>query len=617
MGSMLVDERDIRFVLFEQLKVQELCGNGKFSEFSGEVFEMVLAEALKFAENILFPLNIKGDKESARFEDGKVYSTPGTKEAYQRFVEGGWLTPCEDEEIGGQGMPHVIMTATHEMFFVNFPFMCYVNLTHDGAKLIELYGTDEQKRLYMEPMYGGQWTGTMALTEAGAGSDVGVGKCKAIRKPDGSYFIVGSKIFITNGEHDVAENIVHMVLARIEGDPPGTKGLSIFIVPKYRVNKDGSLGEHNDINCVGIEHKMGLNASPTTSLAFGENGKCTGYILGQEREGIKIMFHMMNVSRLEVGMWGQSVCSASYLHALNYAREREQGMSVAKPDPLKQVPIIEHPDIRRQLLTMKAHVEGMRAMLYYCGYAMDRTGVAEDDEERQRWGRLVDLLIPICKAYPTEKGVLFASDAIQIHGGYGYSSEYPVEQFMRDSKVACIFEGTTGIQAMDLTFRKLGMKKGKVFADFLAGMDEMADRADRLSGWKKYADQFRKTKNALSEIPSALADHAGKGTPVYPFLKATPVLEAAGDVVVSWFLLWGAVVAQEKLEALFMEKGAEDSAKQEELIKENAEAAYLAGKVQSARFFIGGVLPVTDGKIEAIKWGDCSAWETQDRSFGV
>jgi len=618
LASLLVDERDIRFVLFEQLMIQDLCDKERFSGFSSGDFEMILSEALKFAEKVLFPLNIKGDKEGARFEQGKVYSTPGTKEAYETFVEGGWLTFCEEEEVGGQGLPCVIRGATHEMFFAaNFPFMCYVNLTHDAAKLIELFGTEEQKRLYMEKMYSGKWTGTMALTEPGAGSDVGAIKLKAIRRSDGRYSIVGSKIFITNGEHDVSENIIHMVLARIEGDPPGTKGLSLFIVPKIRVNNDGSLGEPNDIVCVGIEDKMGLHASPTTTLSFGENGNCIGYLLGKEREGIKIMFHMMNSSRLEVGIWGQGTSSVSYLHALNYASERLQGQNILHLDPSKQVPIIEHPDIRRVLLMMKSYVEGMRAMLYYAGYAMDRQAVAENEEERKNWARLVDLLIPICKAYATERGVELASLAIQVYGGYGYSKEYPVEQFMRDSKVACIFEGTTGIQAIDLILRKLGMKEGKVFADFLRGMDDVINRAWSLPEWKRYAEQLRRTRTALSEIPLILAEWASKGEPYYPLLKATPILEAIGDVVISWFLLWGGMIAQEKLEALFDEKGITNRKEQDAIIQENSEAAFLAGKIEGAKFFIGNILPITEGKINAIKWGDVSAWEISAKSFGV
>jgi len=616
--SRLLNQRDVRFVLFEHLKIQELCETYRFSEFSTEEFDMVLSEALKFSERVLFPLNLRGDSEGAKFEDGKVRSTPGTKEAFLSFVEGGWLTPCEGEEIGGQGLPHVIMVATHEMFFAaNFPFMCYVNLTHDAAKLIELFGTDEQKRLFMNKMYSGQWTGTMALTEPGAGSDVGAIGLKAIRRPDGTYSMVGSKIFITNGEHDVADNIVHLVLGRIEGGPPGTKGLSIFIVPKYLPKEDGTLGHENDIRCVGIEKKMGLNASPTTSLVFGENGNCIGYLLGKEREGISIMFHMVNASRLEVGMWGQGTCSVSYLHALAYARERLQGQSVVRPDPSKQIPICEHPDIRRALITMKAYIEGMRAMLYYCAYAMDRQEVSSTDEERDIWSQVTDLLVPICKAYPTEKGVEFSSLAVQIYGGYGYSKEYPVEQFMRDSKAACIFEGTTGIQAMDLVFRKLTMKGGKVFSDFLADMDDVIDRAQSIEEWRKYSEQLRKTKSALAGIPAVFNERTSKGQIYYPYLKATDFLEAAGDVVISWFLLWGALVAQEKVEVLFREKGVLDGEEQKSFICENNEGAFLAGKIQSARFFIGNILPLTDGRIEGIKWGDVSAWEIREKSFGA
>jgi hypothetical protein len=508
------------------------------------------------------------------------------------------------------------MTSTHEMFFSNFPFMCYVNLTHDAAKLIEIFGTDEQKKLYMEKMYNGQWTGTMCLTEPDAGSDVGAIRSKAVKRPDGTYSIQGSKIFITNGEHDMAENIVHLLLARIEGDPGGTKGLSIFIVPKYRVKPDGSIGESNDVACTGIEHKMGLKASPTCSLSFGDNQNCIGYLLGSEREGIRIMFHMMNSSRLEVGIWGLTTCSMSYLHALQYARERKQGQDAITKDPTPQVPILRHPDIRQQLLLMKAYVEGMRAMIYYCGYAMDRMHIAESDEEKEKWGRIVDLFIPICKAYPTEKGVSLSSLAIQIHGGYGYTQEYPVEQFMRDAKVACIFEGTTGVQAMDLALRKLSMKKGTIFAGFIAQMDDVINKARSNPELKKYAEQLNKSKTLILDVPKVFAEKAGQGQMYYSFLQATPFLEAAGDVIISWFLLWAAEIAREKLDNLYKENGAADPEKQKQLIINNKNAAFYSGKVQAAKYFIGNILPITDGRLEAIKFGDASAWDICEQAFG-
>jgi alkylation response protein AidB-like acyl-CoA dehydrogenase len=325
MLSKLVDERDLKFVLFDLLGIQDLALNERFEHIDKETLEMLIDEALKFSEQYLFALNLEGDKVGASFENGHVRTVPGTREAYQEFVQCGWLTQSEDPELGGQGLPEIIKFATHEMFLAaNFPFMCFVNLTHDAAKLIELFGDDGQKTNYLEKMYGGDWTGTMALTESGAGSDVGAIKARARLVDDGSYRLQGQKIYITNGDHDISENIVHLVLARIEGDPDGTRGLSIFIVPKFRLNADGTPAQRNDVTCTGIEHKMGLHASPTASLSFGDNNDCHAYLLGQPREGIKIMFHMMNQSRLEVGLFGLGICSVSYRHALAYARERLQ-----------------------------------------------------------------------------------------------------------------------------------------------------------------------------------------------------------------------------------------------------------------------------------------------------
>ncbi|WP_319409439.1 acyl-CoA dehydrogenase [uncultured Desulfosarcina sp.] len=616
MARLLVDDRDIKFVLFELLKIQELCAHEKFSDWNEKALDLLLGEALKFSEKVLFPLNIEGDKIGLKFESGQVTTVPGTKAAYRDFVEGGWLTPCEDELYGGQALPEIIKFATHEMFFAaNFPFMCYVNLTHDAAKLIELFGTDDQKQHYLAKMYGGRWTGTMCLTEPSAGSDVGAIETRAIPAEDGTYRISGQKIFITNGENDIADNIVHMVLARIDGDPAGVKGLSIFIVPKYRLDPDGSPGEANDVRCIGIEHKMGLNASPTTTLSFGEKGQCHGYLLGNVCKGIKIMFHMMNASRLEVGMWGQGTSSVSYLHALDYAKGRRQGPGMRNPKAGPQAPIVDHPDIRRVLLMMKSLVEGMRAMLYYSGYAMDQAETAPTEDQRKKWHNIVEVLIPICKAYPTEKGVDLASHAIQVYGGYGYTQEYPVEQFMRDSKVACIFEGTTGIQAMDFALRKVGMKGGQVFAGLLADMDAVIDKAGNLPGWEQYAAQVRKTKTALGVLPAVLAQQAKDTGIVSTFLQATPFLDATGDVLVAYFLLWSAVVAEEKLEVLFRKKKLQDADQRKAFIEKNASAAFLAGKKESARFFIANMLPITDGKLSAIGWGDLSAWEIAEKSF--
>jgi len=514
--------------------------------------------------------------------------------------------------LGGQGLPDIINFATHEMFLAaNFPFMCFVNLTHDAAKLIELFGTDEQKARFMEKMYAGIWTGTMALTEPQAGSDVGAIRTRAIPAEDGTYRLKGQKIYITNGEHDVTENIVHLVLARIEGDPQGTRGLSIFIVPKHRLDGDGNPGPRNDVNCLGIEEKMGLHASPTTSLSFGDHDDCHAYLLGQPRQGIRIMFHMMNQSRLEVGLYGLGICSMSYRHALAYARERLQGHSMDGGE--EQVPIIRHPDVRHTLMTMKSYVEGLRAMLYFCGYAMDRANLATDGAEREQWHGMVELLIPVAKAHATEKGVRLSSLALRIYGGAGYTRQYPIEQYMRDSKVACIFEGTTGIQAMDFILRKVPMNGGEVFEGFLAQMDKVLELAAAQPDLRRYAEQMGKTRDGLALLAKNLTMDQSQNTLRNRLLAATSVLEVAGDTFVAYFLLWGAVVAEKKIS----EKGGlpEDPESLAKAFERDPELAHLAGKASIARHFIAGVLPEVDGRINGLNWKDPSVCAMADASM--
>ena len=612
MSGLLVDERDLKFVLFDILAVQDLTQHESFEHFDQDIMDMLLDEAQKYAEQFLFPLNIDGDKIGASFEDGQVRAVPGTREAYQEFVHSGWLTQSESPELGGQGLPEIIKFATHEMFLgANFPFMCFVNLTHDAAKLIELFGDDGQKTDYLEKMYGGEWTGTMALTESGAGSDVGAIKTRAIPAEDGSYRLKGQKIYITNGEHDIADNIVHLVLARIDGDPDGTRGLSIFIVPKFRLNDDGTPGERNDVTCTGIEHKMGLHASPTTSLSFGDNDNCHAWLLGEPMEGIKIMFHMINQSRLEVGLFGLGICSVSYRHALAYARERMQGQAIDGSEG--QVAIINHPDVRRTLLFMKSITEGLRAMLYYCGYAMDRAATAVDPDERKKWQGFVDLLIPIAKARATERGVRLSSLALRIYGGAGYTCDHPIEQYMRDSKVACVFEGTTGIQAIDFALRKVPMKGGTVFREFLESMDGVLEQARSMPEWRRYADQLSETRDKLGALPEILANGDKDNGLRTRLFKATPFLEAAGDTFVAYFLLWGAMVAEQKI----AEKGGlpADPESLAEILESDQELAFLVGKINNARFYISGVLPEVDGKLAGSAWIDPSARTMADASF--
>jgi alkylation response protein AidB-like acyl-CoA dehydrogenase len=616
MAGVLVDEKDIRFALFDVLGIQDLFEHKRFCGWNEKALQLAISEARRFAEKYLFPLHIEGDRIGVQFKEGRVLSVPGTKEAYQDFVKGGWLTLCEDEKLGGQELPKIVKYASHEIFLAaNFPFMCYANLSHDAGKLIELFGTAYQRKTYLKNLYNGRWTGTMAITETVAGSDVGAIMTRATEISAGVYSIAGQKMFITNGEHDLTENIIHMVLARIDGDPPGSKGLSLFIVPKYRVNADGKLGELNDVQCIGIEKKMGLHGSPTTTMVFGEKSDCRGYLVGKAREGIKIMFHMINSSRLEVGIWGLGAASAAYRHAVSYAMARTQGADLCGAKPENKARIIQHPDIRRNLLAMKSHVDGMRLLLYYCGYAMDCAENAKTTEQNLRWRNIVELLTPLCKAYPTEKAVELVSMAVQVHGGYGYTKDFPVEQFMREIKAGCIFEGTTGIQAMDFVLRKAALGNGEVFEGLLKDLYYRVKPAENIPSLKPYTVQLKKTAAALAQLPHHLSENHAKQGIFYPLLKATLFLEAVGDLLLGYFLLWGAIVARKKLEELINGENIVSGEGNQVLLKTNLQAAYLSGKIDGAKYFIGNILPITDGKISAIKWGDISAWEMNERSF--
>ncbi|MEZ4605189.1 MAG: acyl-CoA dehydrogenase family protein, partial [Desulfobacterales bacterium] len=384
--------------------------------------------------------------------------------------EGEWIAMTEDPEIGGQGLPHMVAQVAAEYIVgADFSFGAFGFATHGAAKMIEVFGTEKQKELYLGKMYSGQWGGTMVLTEPEAGSDVGALTTTAKKNDDGTYSISGNKIFITCGEHNLTENIVHPVLARIEGAPAGTKGISLFIVPKIWVNDDGSLGDPNDVVCTGIEEKLGLHASPTCQLTFGGKGNCRGVLLGEENKGMRVMFHMMNEARLGVGALGLFNASCAYLYAVNYAKERIQGRDLAEMlnKDAPSVNIIRHPDVRRMLMWMKTHTEGMRSFVYYVSYLFDKMQCADSKEEKTKIDDFIGLLTPIIKSYCTDRGFEATVQAMQVYGGYGYTADYPVERLMRDSKINSIYEGTNGIQAMDLLGRKMGMKKGAVFMEFL------------------------------------------------------------------------------------------------------------------------------------------------------
>jgi alkylation response protein AidB-like acyl-CoA dehydrogenase len=608
-GTFPINMRDIQFVLYEQLGIDRLCQFEKFKDFSRETFDMVLEEAAKLSAEVMAPLNPVADKQGCTYEKGKVKTPEGFKEAFKKYSEGGWIGASVSAEDGGQGLPESLTMAAYEMFTgaccaVN----AYSNLTSGCANLIRSFGKPEQKKLFLERMYSGQWTGTMCLTEPQAGSFLADVKTMAKKEGD-HYLIQGTKIFITAGEHDLAENIIHAVLARTENAPPGTKGLSLFIVPKIRVHADGSLGEPNDVNCGGIEHKMGLKGSSTATLNFGDDGKCRGEILGQECQGIQLMFQMMNEARLNVGLQGFAIGNAAFLHALKYAKERIQGVDLQKArDPnAPRVSIIKHPDVRRMLMTMKVYAEGIRAMIYRTAYYADMAKVATDPKEKENCEDMIDLLIPIVKGYSTDIAFRLTEWAIQVHGGYGYCGEYPVEQLCRDVKITSIYEGTNGIQAMDLVGRKLSLKKGTLFMNWMKEVNEFIEKHKAHATFGPAMAQLDQAKNTLINIAMHFAKLAASGDQAYPMLQACPFLEMFGEVELAYLLLQQAIIAIEKLEALFKKAGAGTDEAQDKVIDEVSDAAYYSGKVHGAEFFVNNILPKVQSTAATILAGNRSA----------
>lgn len=614
MANLLVDERDHRFVLFEMLKVQELCKTEKYKEHSEQLFDILLETAYKMGQNDIWPTYQEGDKlGGAQMIDGKVILPECFRAPYEKFKRDGWLTLDMPFEFEGQQMPHSVSLAAMEVFTAAnpaFTFLAYCGPV--AGKLIQNFGTDRQRKLYMEPLYSGIWGGTMCLTEPDAGSDVGSLTTTAIPMDDGRYKIRGSKIFITNGDHNMNENIVHPVLARIEGDPAGTKGISIFIVPKNAVNEDGSMGDSNDVQTVSVEHKLGIKSSPTCQLNFGDDDNCIGELLGEKQAGLKIMFQMMNEARIAVGLQGVAQGSASYLHALKYAKERIQGVSMEKfKDPkARKVEIINHPDVRRMLLGMKSTVEGMRALLYYAAYCLDKTATTEEKESK-RWAERLELLTPIVKAYCSDNGFRVCETGIQILGGYGYCQEFPMEQFLRDAKIGSIYEGTNGIQSIDLLARKLGLKGGQVLMAFLAEIGELASKhmEGTLSEEAKILD---KTREIFAEIAMHLMMAFQSGKLAHTLLNATAVLDLMGDLTLGWLLLWQAGLAEEKLVEIAPNLTGKDLA---DACENSEDVAFYTGKIAAAKFFINRVLTMAPGKAEVIKNQDTAALTIPETAF--
>ncbi len=615
MAKLLIDDRDQRFVLFEQLEIGKLSEAKLYADFDEEVYTMVLSEARKLATKAMMPTNSIGDSEGCIFEDGKVAVPQCFHDLWRLWNEGEWRRLDLPQEIGGQGMPMAIGMAANECFeAANLAFQTLAAMTRGAALLIATHGSQTQKHKYVERILTGQWTGTMVLTEAGAGSDVGATKTIAEPGADGTYKITGTKVFITGGDTGLTENIIHLVLARIKGAPSGTRGLSLFLVPKLRINPDGSLGEPNDVKVVGLEKKMGIKGSPTCQIAFGEEGKCVGELIGEVNKGMPIFFTMMNESRLIAARHGASVAASAYLHSLNYARERLQGSTIGTPPGAPQCPIIKHPDIRRMLLMMKAYTEGVRALIIYTSYCIDRERITEDTAERQKWINRTAFLTPVAKAYGSDLSFRVTEAAMQVYGGYGYMKDYPIEQFLRDEKVHSIFEGTNGIQALDLVGRKLLKESDDLGRGLLSDIEEFCDQNKGYKALSRYVETLATARKALADASGFLAETGKKDFPLLA-LYATQYLELFGDVIVGWLLLWQGVIAHESLNKIISEEHIDAAKGLDKLFSENADAAFYGGKIASAKYFVSNVVSQATSKASVIMNGDGTALEVAENCF--
>ncbi|MBM3346104.1 MAG: acyl-CoA dehydrogenase [Betaproteobacteria bacterium] len=576
--------RDMRFVLKELVGLEKVSGLPGCEEVNAELVDQILDESARFCAEVIAPLNRTGDAEGSRWEDGKVFTPKGFKDAYRQFAEGGWNALQSPPEHGGQGLPKLVATLVMEMWkSSNMAFSLCPMLTTGAIEALILRGTDAQKKTYLPKMVDGTWTGTMNLTESQAGSDLALVRTRADREGD-HYRIRGQKIFITYGEHDLTENIIHLVLARLPDAPPGVRGISLFIVPKFLVNADGSLGARNEVHCASIEHKLGIHASPTAVLVYGEKDGAIGYLVGEENRGLEYMFIMMNAARFAVGLEGLAIADRAYQQALGYARERIQSRDLGGGP--QSVPIVRHPDVRRMLMGMKANIEAMRALGCTVAASMDIAHRHPDKAERQKHQAFADLMIPVVKGWFTETGVEVASTGVQIHGGMGYIEETGAAQHLRDARITTIYEGTTAIQSNDLVGRKLG-REGGVTAKAL--VHEMRQTEAALA--KAQGEDMVAIKAAFSAGLTAFADcvdwiaanfdkdvkavHAGS----VPFLKLT------GIVAGGWQMARAALIAQQQL------------------ARGTDERAFYEGKIVTARYFSEHVLSQAGGLRTAIMLG--------------
>lgn len=589
--------RDIQFVMHEVLDAEEhykvLRGN---DDVNRELVDAIIEEGAKFCQNELAPINRSGDEEGCGFEDGVVTTPTGFKEAYQKYVEGGWPSLAAPEDQGGQGLPNSIGIVMSEMMgTANWSWGMYPGLSHGALKTLEEHGTDEQKETYLKPLISGEWTGTMCLTEPHCGTDLGILRTKAEPNADGSYAITGTKIFISAGDHDFVDNIVHIVLARLPDAPKGTKGISLFIVPKVNVNQDGSLGEANGVVCGSIEHKMGIKASATCVMNF-EGAK--GYLIGPPNRGLNCMFTFMNTARVGTALQGLAAAEGSFQGALTYAKERLAMRALSGPKaPEKEAdPIIVHPDVRRMLLTQKAFAEGGRAMAYYLAQHSDIVEQGSDEEARKASDEMMAFLTPIAKAFMTETGLEAANNGVQVFGGHGFIREWGMEQIVRDTRIATLYEGTTGVQALDLLGRKVMLTQGRLLKLFTKEVHKFCVQNEGNEGIKDLVDTLASYNKDWGDLTTQIGMKAMQNQEEIG-AASVDYLMYSGYVCFAYFWALMAKVAQQKLD-----EGA-------------GEEGFYKAKLQTARFYFKRLLPRAKMHAECIAGGLDVLMDMEEENF--
>jgi len=589
--------KDMLFDIEHLANIEQIAQIPGFEDAGLDTAAAVLEECAKFNEGVLAPLNWEGDKNPSSWNNGVVTTTPGFKQAFRQYAEGGWQGLQHPADFGGQGLPKTIGAACIEMTnSANMSFALCPLLTDGAIEALLTAGSDELKATYLEKLVTGEWTGTMNLTEPQAGSDLALVRTRAEPQPDGTYKVFGTKIFITYGEHDMAENIVHLVLARVQGAPEGVKGISLFVVPKFLVNKDGSLGARNDAHCVSIEHKLGIKASPTAVLQFGDHGGAVGYLVGEENRGLEYMFIMMNAARYAVGMQGIAIAERAYQKAVQYAKDRVQSRPV-DGSIAASAPIIHHPDVKRMLMTMRAYTEGCRAMSTVAAAAFDAAHHHPDADTRKQNQAFYEFMVPLVKGYSTEMSQEVTSLGVQVHGGMGFIEETGAAQYYRDAKILTIYEGTTAIQANDLVGRKTARDGGQVAKGIAAQIEKTEGEllASGTPAAQAVAKRLAAARKALVDVIDFVAGGT-KASPNAVFAGSVPYLMLAGNVVAGWQLARSLLVAQD-------------------LLQKGQDAAFMRAKITTAQFYAEHILVKAPGLRDSIVEGAASVTELALEAF--